>query len=481
MKRKTYVATADYGKRNSELDKRVMQFGNHSVTLYRRPDALRSSWYFRIHIKEEKRHYRQSLKTHDLNQAKSVAQEQVINILSKVRSGERILDLSLADLKRKFELHMDSEVEKDQISYNTWKNHRYRITLGLEFLKTKYPKGLETRLSQIDGNVFNGYLDWRLTENKAKGRSLRRDVARDELLIIRKMFTFAQKQKLCSAKTLPNWDFHVEAEGPKRERITAANHAQFKNALRKWTITDPAVRNNEKMQYHRWMTLSVIGLVEASGMRSGEVFGLKNRDIQRKGDIDFLVRIRKETSKVRRGREITVRSFQLHKWLEEWQKHNDPNDFVFTPFDTGKTTCRDTFYHQYKSLRQKLKEKGLEWFDLYHSRHAWVTNRILAGEDIYQVAQAAGTSVAEIESTYSHVLTAETTRKFNRKRVEHHPDGSHEIVPVIELTKEQKQKRDEEIADQIKQTIAEVKEKYGRNLVLITPEMETKFKKQERL
>lgn len=144
---------------------------------------------------------------------------------------------------------------------------------------------------------------------------------------------------------------------------------------------------------------------------------------------------------------------------------------MFTPFDTGKTTCRDTFYHQYKSLRQKLKEKGLEWFDLYHSRHAWVTNRILAGEDIYQVAQAAGTSVAEIESTYSHVLTAETTRKFNSKRVEHHPDGSHEIVPVVELTKEQKQKQAEETDAEIRRVIAEVKEKYGRKLQLITPKM----------
>jgi hypothetical protein len=40
MKRKTYIAALDYGKRNSEVEKRVMQFGNHAVTLYRRPDAF---------------------------------------------------------------------------------------------------------------------------------------------------------------------------------------------------------------------------------------------------------------------------------------------------------------------------------------------------------------------------------------------------------------------------------------------------------
>jgi hypothetical protein len=57
---------------------------------------------------------------------------------------------------------MDHEVDNGQISKNAWKSHRYRLRLGLEFLKslgTRYPKALDTRLSQIDGEVYRGYLE----------------------------------------------------------------------------------------------------------------------------------------------------------------------------------------------------------------------------------------------------------------------------------------------------------------------------------
>ena len=109
--------------------------------------------------------------------------------------------------------------------------------------------------------------------------------------------------------------------------------------------------------------------------------------------------------------------------------------YFFAPFHDGKSSARNTFYHQYVQLREYLKPEGLDWYDLYHCRHWWVTNRLLAGEDIYQIAQAAGTSVKEIESTYSHVLTAETTRKFNKTRVLHNADGSHQVIAVTNFTK----------------------------------------------
>jgi integrase len=445
MKRKPYVPSTDYGKRNYELNKDIMQFGTYAVTLYRRPEAKSSSWFFRIYIKEEKRHYRQSLNTTDLNQAKFSAQDQVVKILGKVQHGQRLLDVSLNDLHRQYQVHMDHEVENGQISKNTWKSHRYRLRLGLEYLKsldTKYPKALDTRLGQVDGEVYRGYLDWRLATTKVKGRTLRKDVVRDELLTIRKMFLYAKKEKLCGERAIPNWDFRVEAEPPKRERLRPGNRAEFNKCLAKWAMFESVGINIEKTTYHRMLTLSVIRLVEASGMRSGEVFGLKNECVQRKGD-NILISILAETSKVRRSRDITVKSLIVDDWLSRWQRHKDQNDFFFSPFDTGKTSCRDTFYHQYKSFRSKLREVNLEWYDLYHCRHVWVTNRILAGEHLYKIAQASGTSTKEIESTYSHVITEETTKEFNKKVIRHFADGSHEVVLVDNL-------ESDEMVDQIK-------------------------------
>lgn len=45
------------------------------------------------------------------------------------------------------------------------------------------------------------------------------------------------------------------------------------------------------------------------------------------------------------------------------------------------------------------------------------------------VVQAAGTSVKEIEGTYSHVMTEMTTMMFNEKVLKMYEDGSFEFVP----------------------------------------------------
>src|SRR5450432_2288631 len=109
MKRKSYVAADHYGKRNYELDKCIVHFGSHVATLYRRPEAKRSSWFFRIYIREERRHYRLSLNTTDLSHAKFLVTDQIVRILGKVKSGQRLLDLSVNDLHRQYQVHMDHE------------------------------------------------------------------------------------------------------------------------------------------------------------------------------------------------------------------------------------------------------------------------------------------------------------------------------------------------------------------------------------
>lgn len=428
MTNKPYVAATDYGTRGSQKDKKVIPFGDLNLTLYRRTDVEKSSWFMRVHIKQEDRNYRKSLGTDDYQVAVKAAQREVINILAKVQSGQRILALALKDLVRQFSLHMEKMVEQDQIAPKTWVSQRYRIGLGLEFLKTKYPIGIETKVTDIDGEVFHGYLDWRIETLKGKERTIRRDVVRDELLVIRKMFTYAHKEKMCTARSIPNWDFIVEKQGPKRERINAKQFNNFWFKVIEWVKE----AHDEQSFYHRAMTMHLIAFVTTSGLRSGEAFGLRNKDIHVTGN-ECAINVRAATSKVRRDRKVVIRTLGFQHWIKK-QKYKEPTDFLFAPFYSGKRSARDTFYHQYTLLRAKLKPVNLDWFDLYHCRHWWITNRLLAEEPIHLVAQAAGTSVKEIESTYSHVMTEITTRGFNKKRVVHQPDGTFEIV-VEEIKK----------------------------------------------
>ena len=237
------------------------------------------------------------------------------------------------------------------------------------------------------------------------------------------MFLYAKKEKLCTERSLPHWDFVIEKEAPARRRMTQRNYTDVTNAIRSWVKE----AKNEKDLYHRRVLQSICLLISNSGMRSGEVFGLRNRDVDvRATTAECVLTIRPETSKVRKGRRITLsassggrakdtrRINYLIRWIDEYQRHPNPNDFVFSGFDKGSISARDTYYHAYKQLRKKLAEIELDWFDTYHCRHFWITNRLLAEEPIHLVAKAAGTSVSEIESTYSHVLTEPSTRKLRQ-------------------------------------------------------------------
>jgi hypothetical protein len=419
-----YDASKHYRTRGYEINQKIVMFASHKITLYQRSDVHQSSWWFRLHIKTEKRQYRRSLRTLDLNEALKLYEASVLEILTKMKSGQRILALRLSDLYRRFQLHMEKRVADDLIAKRTWVSQRYRVNLGITFLKTKYAEGLETKVTSIDGEVFKDFLDWRMNLIKEAGKTLRRDVVRDDLLIIRKMFTFAKDNHWCTEKSIPTWDFEVEKVGPKRARLSSKHMNQFFNVVEKWmkAATDP------KSFYSRYMLMHVVSLVGVSGMRSGEVFGLKNNDLEiRPRSEEAVINIRRETSKVRRSRTITVPLIALQHWLKR-RRHNGDNDHLFSPYDRGTKDAKDVVYHQYSSLRQSLKEVGLEWIDLYHMRHWWVTNRLLAGEHIHEIAVGAGTSVAEIESTYSHVITEMSTRRMNRKQVVHDETGDWKVI-----------------------------------------------------
>jgi integrase len=419
----------------------VQRLGDRRITLYRRKDIEHGSWFLCVYLREEKRQYRVSLKTDDREHAKRKAESVLIDLLGRVRNGERILSPSLGDVLRAYDERQQQEVASGQISPRTVVLQRYRIRRGFEFLTTYHPAGLLTKIAAVDGEVFKEYLPWRQKLRAAKGadKTIRRDVVRDELLAIRKVFKFAHAERLCPERSIPRWDFEVERSGPTRRRITQQDYTDFLNCARSWK----GKAKSAKDRYHRELLQHFVLVVANTGLRTGELLALRNRDVQvREASKECLLTVRPETSKVRKGRQITVTPSYggrvnsgapinyLIRWIREHQVHKDPSDFVFAPFGNGKKSARDTYYHLYKQLRSDLKDIGLEWFDTYHCRHFWITNRLYAGEPIHLVAKAAGTSVSEIEQTYSNVLTELITKQFGEKRVAYSQDGSPIVIPT---------------------------------------------------
>ena len=82
-----------------QKDTESLVFGSYTGSLYRCADLSQSSWFFRIYLKEEGRHFRKSLKTDDVRLARELATKELMQILAGVQSGQRILAVSLGDLR----------------------------------------------------------------------------------------------------------------------------------------------------------------------------------------------------------------------------------------------------------------------------------------------------------------------------------------------------------------------------------------------
>lgn len=251
------------------------------------------------------------------------------------------------------------------------------------------------------------------------------------------MFQFGVKNKLCPEAAIPVWEFTVEKIGSKRERMTSKDYTKVTALMREFI----AESNDERDKYHRYMAHHIFLLMGNSGMRTGEVLGLKNKDIElHRKNLECVVTVKATISKVHKERSIYVsashqgrkdsmsRINYLIRWVDEHQRHRAPDDYVFSTYDEGSAGDKRLYETFGEFRKEKLIPAGLEWFDLYHCRHFWITVRLLAGEPIQLIAATAGTSVRMIEETYSHVITKMVSRKFGEKRVTFDDDGGHEIT-----------------------------------------------------
>jgi hypothetical protein len=135
------------------------------------------------------------------------------------------------------------------------------------------------------------------------------------------------------------------------------------------------------------------------------------------------IRVRAETSKKGKDRNTTISARSigtetepvnyLIRWLKEHAIHKQPDDFVLALYEDGQkrskvypahSAARESFYQYYKSgFRKALEKTNLQFFDLYHCRHIYISYRLLDEKNPYMIAKAVGTSVAQIEKTYDQI------------------------------------------------------------------------------
>ena len=417
-----------YGTRGAEINKRELAIGKTKVTLYQRKDNGSPCWYFKMRVKGERQYFKRSLKTTSFTEAKELAEEKVIELLGAIKAGDKIVSPTLQEIFRQYRKHLEDSVRRGQRRTSTINNLFSRLNTGQRFIAAKFPSGMNTKVGTLDGTVFDEYLVWREAEVHGKTKNQATlSMIRDELIVIRAAFKWANSQKLAPTKSIPVWTPFKSPE-VRRQRFTRTDYNKVTSILTAWARKKI---KDEKQRYYTQMVRHGFLVIANTGLRSGELFGLRNSDMEVDPEKqEVKIRVRAETTKVKQERRVVLAAVEptgkgegstsvnyLIRWLNEHQLHKDRKHFVFSDYDDGLSSGRERFYDSYKNhFRPRLKKHGLEKFDLYHCRHMFITFRLEADQNIYKIAKATGTSLTQIEKTYSHLLAEQASREIQQTR-----------------------------------------------------------------
>ena len=405
----------------------VMMFGTHKVRLFQRNDQPSNYWFMRVQL--EGKTYKRSLKTAVLELAKERAQAEMIEVLAKIRSGQKVFSTTVREARAAYLLDQQDQITRDKRSKFTVKKVIQRIQRAMEFLIDQDIPPTAS-IDSIQGNLWQEYIDWRLEPMP----DIRRDGIHDELTTIRAWFEWCQKKKWVSEINIPTWELKIENQQAKRVKFTPEQINKAKTLMKQWCMQAP---DNSYEQTKRLMFYVVFSTMCVGAFRTGEILQVRYKDLHIT-ETEIVVTVQEQTSKVRKTREVALvgdDAIELAEWIngqEEWK----PDDMVFLLGDSSDPS--KIFYQEFAKCRKAvLVPAGLgtlkvkERLEAYHARHYCITNWLMAERSIHLVSVLAGTSTGEIENTYSGVIQIVTAREFAKKKLIHKDDGSFEVLTNV--------------------------------------------------
>ena len=381
------------------------------IKIYRTASKV---WQMQTWIKEEQKYVRESLKTEDKDIAERKAEERYIFLRAKVQNGEKVFSIRATELRDRFIEHAEKQVGAGQLSKGRLTNIKTYTKHYMDFV------GAQSQIQNIPAKKFRDYLAYR----RSKKSDILATVVVNESITIKQMYRWAQSEGLMHQNYEP--DFGI-IKKPKdeavRESFTTDEYDQLTLVSKNWHKRTKDGSTAEERHY-RQLINDLIIIMGNGGFRTQEARLLTWGDIKRiygKGDETYAeVVVRPETSKVKKMRTFEMRRGDVFRRRHEKTKFKDPDDFVFQMYQSKKVVNTTKVYDYYKGLIEEVCKKHKN-FDktktLYCLRHFWITIRILAGMNVYDIAKIAGTSLMQIQKHYDAASSLVTSQKMNKNKI----------------------------------------------------------------
>ena len=421
------------------------------LILFRRSDVKHQNWYCRVKVPKEDRYKTVSLKTSDLNAARSMAWDQDSEVRFALKHGVAIFNRPFRDVAKEYLALQESRAKRGEITaqraalvknitegpleeyvgaiqvhliaderwgdYPAWRreNGEGRIVrngtrtvsaevaaklVAAEFARRR--QRLVTR-GMRPKPVSQEQIDAAVKAKMAKPVPyVSDDTIRSEMKLFAAIMNYAVKKRYVPASH--RFDDIPALKTMHREEFTVEEYRKLHTVGRSWV----KAAKTERSKWQRTVTYNMVLIACNTGMRPPEMKNLRWRDVW--------------PDKDREGRDIFVlfvqgkgksRKLVAHQNVGEYldriraiSKATAPDDRVFT---TSNGKPAQTLY--YALIEDLLETAGLRkgadgtMRTTYCFRHTYATFRLQMGVDVYFLAEQMGTSVQMIEKHYGHVNT----------------------------------------------------------------------------
>lgn len=386
-------------------------------------------WQFRMWVSAEKRYIEKSLRTKVQTQAKEDAEELCTQYLADIASGRTMFSPTVAQAVKRYIAERERDVRVGNIVQGRLNTIKSQLAHFVEYVGEKVNHsnlGINTLVRYERNGEETNYILFRTEQGDAK------QTIRNEISTInacqRYLYEVEQLTPIHRFR-IPQLRISKAEEGKSGEQIKRMTFEQdewvsFYKALRTYKskrqnrLTDKDYVERELVRH--WCLFGA-----NSALRSGEQRQLLWSDIQIEKDEGLTlarVAVRAETSKVRAERVFYTQGGEyLQRWKAIQKEYGvSTNGLVFS-LDGESEYARWRLHRHWVQVMlltsiDKAKRSRLVPYSL---RHLAITNFVLSGNTLEDVAFTCGTSTRQVEKVYYHLreekMRSVATARFVRK------------------------------------------------------------------
>ena len=402
------------------------------VCIYQDLRTKKKGWYISIYEPKYRKRYVKSLKTSNKILAMAEAERIYAERKGRLSVGARPTSITAKELVKKYQNHRRSELTDipqmgitpksfdrlcGQIKH--WENY-----VQLQGHTNTVIENIPTEI----GKNFALYIKGLRKDNDLKKPRRSNQTINQTVAAVKKMYKFAIEQKYATVVEVPTFTYlKVGREtAPTRDVL----REEEKNAIVHWMKykypNEKGITKKEKIK--RRIFNQAFQLMYLTGCRTSELIKMKWCDIsdQRTGSewerkVNKVINIPQENSKTGRSRNVVAPIKENLDILKKWYREQPfefapkPDNYVFprmtlTDIENNIPTTIVAWNKRLKHILKGSEDAGV-WdsggrrITLYSSRHYWITDAIMRGLTMNDIAMNCGTSITYVESTYSKVTT----------------------------------------------------------------------------